>query len=435
MKYFKPLFQVFFLTLLSSNFSFSQNIYDTNRTVKMTALVNEQATNLTIHWSDDPGSNTYKLYKKIPTDTTWGNPIFSSENVDVNYLDTDIEEGKLYEYQVVKQTGDSLGYGYLFSGINYLPPQKKGDVLILVDSAAILVVYENLTKYQEILISEGWIPWVEPISKDASVQDVKRTILDYYGTVDSLTSVLLMGNIAVAHSGNINPDGHNDHKGAWPADLYYGDIDGVWTDDTVDNALSAYPRIHNVPGDGSFDQDTIPSDIELAIGRMDFSELPIFPMDEYQLLNRYLQKNLDFRTGKQEVRRHALIANLNPWKEGLGQNGIRNFVPIVSNDSIAYGDLFDGFYKSFLWSYGASSGSMFASNGLGTITIYAENNFQVIFTAYFGSYYGDYDFENNILRTVLASGQVLSTAWVGAPNWYFHPMGLGFDLGYCTRLR
>mgnify|MGYP000013517969 CR=1 FL=1 len=28
------------------------------------------------------------------------------------------------------------------------------------------------------------------------------------------------------YSGNIYPDGHTDHRGAWPADTYYGDIDG-----------------------------------------------------------------------------------------------------------------------------------------------------------------------------------------------------------------
>ncbi len=435
MKKLKSIFGIFSFLLIIPSFCIGQNIYDTLRTVKMTATPNHQLSNLTIQWEDDLDINSYSLYKKLREDTTWGSPIFVAGDQDTSYIDSDIEEGKLYEYRMIKQTGDSLGYAYLFSGVNYLPPQKKGDILVLVDSAAVDLVEDNLNDYLNILISEGWKPWVEEVAKEASVQEVKGLILQYYGNVDSLTAVLLMGNIAVPHSGNITPDGHTDHKGAWPADLYYGDVDGIWTDVTVSNTSSAYPRLHNIPGDGNFDQDFIPSEIELGVGRMDFSELPVFEnLDEYQLLDRYLQKNIEFRTGQYRVKRQAVFKNINPWKEGLGQNAIRNFVPLVSNDSLVYEDFFDAFYDSFLWSYGGSSGSMINSNGLGAITTYADNNFQAVFTAYFGSYYGDYDFENNYLRTILASGKVLSTAWVGAPNWYFHPMGLGFDLGFCTTL-
>ena len=98
----------------------------------------------------------------------------------------------------------------------------------------------------------------------------------------------LLGHIPVPYSGTYcqdaqylyPPDGHaatdpNSHCGAWPADVYYGDVDGVWTDETVQNTSSAYPRLHNVPDDGNFDQNALPSDLELAIGRLDFSELPV----------------------------------------------------------------------------------------------------------------------------------------------------------------
>ncbi len=430
----KSFFGVIIFICLIPLITLGQNVYDTIRTVKMTAIPNHQLNSLTIQWKDDPNVNTYELFKKMPQDTSWGNPIFASGDVDTNYVDTDIEEGKLYEYRIVKQTGDSLGYAYLFSGVNYQPPTKRGDVLILIESIAADFVADNLNTYLDILISEGWKPHVIPVAESATVPDVKSMILQNYSTLDSLTAVLLMGNIAVPHSGNISPDGHQDHIGAWPADNYYGDMDGVWTDETVDNISSVYPRLHNVPGDGNFDQGFIPSDIELMVGRMDFSELPVFDLNEYELLDRYLEKNISFRTGEYQVNRRAVFSNLNPWKEGLGQNAIRNFVPIVSNDSLGYGAYFDAYYDSFLWSYGGSSGSMINSNGLGSIYTYADNNFQAVFTANFGSYFGDYDFENNYLRTILASGKVLSSAWVGAPNWYFHPMGLGFDIGFCTRL-
>lgn len=425
---------IIILLVLTNSKGISQNIYDTLRTVKMTALASEKPVSLMIQWENDPGENTYQLYKKTKQDTSWGQPIFFAEEQDSSYIDFNIKEGKLYEYRLIKYTKDSLGYAYLFGGVNYQPSKNKGDILLLIDSAAVNIIADNLFIYKQLLISEGWLPCVAPISAQSTVKEVKEIIIEYNQTLDSLTTVLLMGNIAVPHSGNINPDGHTDHKGAWPADVYYGDIDGLWTDSIVHNNKSTYPRLHNIPADGNFDQDYLSSTIELAIGRIDFSELPVFELDEYELLNRYLEKNIAYRTGQYTVKKRAIIKNVNPWKEGLGQNGIRNFTPIVSTDSIVYGTYFDAFYDSFLWSYGSSSGSMFNSNGLGSSKTYADNNFQVIFTAFFGSYFGDYDFENNYLRSVLASGKVLSTAWVGAPNWYFHPMGMGFDLGFCTLL-
>jgi type IX secretion system substrate protein/peptidase C25-like protein len=434
MKIFKPVFWAFIFSLLFHSTCKGQIKADTLRTVKMSALADDQSTSLTIQWADDPDANTYSLYRKLVQDTTWGAPLLISGDQDASYLDTDIEEGNLYEYQIVKVTGDTLGYGYLLSGVNYIAPQKKGDILLVVDSIAAAVVEDNLNTYKDILISEGWIPWVATVSEDTSVQEIKSLILQYYLDVDSLTTVVLIGDIAIPHSGCVYPDNHINHKGAWPADVYYGDMDGVWTDETVDYSASVYPRVHNVPGDGKFDQDYIPGKLELAVGRLDFSELPVFDQNEYELLDNYLQKNIEFRTGQYQAGRQALFRNVSPWAEGLGQNAIRNFVPICSNDSIAYDEILDAFDNPYLWSYFGSSGSMYAAYLLGDINTFAENNFQATFTAFFGSTYGDYDHENNFLRTVLASGKVLSTAWVGAPNWYFHPMGMGLDLGYCTLL-
>lgn len=400
----------------------------------MTAIANEQDQSLTIQWLDDNGENEYSLFKKLRQDTSWGEPLLISGDENGSYVDEDIIEGQLYEYRIMKVTNGVFGYGYLFSGLNFLPAQRKGDLLILIDSLAMSTVQDNLNSYTDVLISEGWIPQIILTSAEANVAEVKNLILEHNSSVDSLTSVILMGNIAIPHSGDIKPDAHNDHKGAWPADLYYGDLDGVWTDDSVNNVTSAYPRIHNVPNDGSFDQDFVPGEIELKIGRLDFSELPVFDMNEHELLNRYLKKNIEFRTGEYEVRRKAVYRNLNLWVEGLGQNAIRNFTPLVSPDSIETGEYFAAFNNSYLWSYGSTSGSQFCAQGLGCMDTYANNNFQAVFTSNFGSYFGDYDFENNLLRSILASGRVLSAAWVGAPNWYYHPMGMGFDLGYATRL-
>src|SRR5207248_1131072 len=88
------------------------------------------------------------------------------------------------------------------------------------------------------------------------------------------------GHVPVPYSGLLNPDGHPNHLGAWPADAYYGDMDGLWTDTTV-NYVGTDPgdpadtaRLANVPGDGKFDQSTIPGVVRLNVGRVDLANLP-----------------------------------------------------------------------------------------------------------------------------------------------------------------
>ncbi|MEM1119744.1 MAG: hypothetical protein AAGJ18_04810, partial [Bacteroidota bacterium] len=281
----KSLCWTYFILLWTSTISSGQNKYDSLRTVAMTATINNESRNLSVQWRSNPDATAYSLYKKRRVDTTWGKPILVTNNQVTNYVDTAVKVGHLYEYRLVKQTGDSLGYGYLFSGIDYLPPQKRGNILLVVDSTTVGFIQANLTAYVDNLISEGWLPTLAVVAENASVRQVKSLILQYYEQLDVLNTVLLLGDIAVPHAGNMNPDGHTNHKGAWPADLYYGDIDGIWTDERVNNTSSDYPRLHNVPNDGRFDQDYIPSNIELAIGRLDFSELPIFNLDQYALLN------------------------------------------------------------------------------------------------------------------------------------------------------
>ena len=84
-------------------------------------------------------------------------------------------------------------------------------------------------------------------------------------------------------------------------DGYYGNIDGVWTDGYVYNVKAKREDNKNIPGDGKFDASYFPSNIEIEVGRIDFSDLPSFLDDEASLTSKYLQKNVAFRMGKLQV--------------------------------------------------------------------------------------------------------------------------------------
>jgi len=58
-----------------------------------------------------------------------------------------------------------------------------------------------------------------------------------------------------------------------------------------------------------------------------------------------------------------------------------------------------------------------------------------MFMMLFGSYLGDWDSQNNVLRAALASKPAaLATMWSGRPIWRVHPLGMGSTLGECARL-
>src|SRR6185436_18722752 len=62
-------------------------------------------------------------------------------------------------------------------------------------------------------------------------------------------------------------------------------------------------------------------------------------------------------------------------------------------------------------------------------------NAKATFTLMFGSWLGDWDHEDDILRSVLATKDYgLTAAWSGRPHWFVHPMALGETIGYCARL-
>src|SRR5439155_18191774 len=157
------------------------------------------------------------------------------------------------------------------------------------------------------LVGDGWTVLRADVARTETVPNVKKVIVaDYKADPANVKALFLFGHVPVPYSGNIIPDGHYpDHQGAWPADAYYGDIDGKWTDSSLNTLIAADPRNRNIPGDGKFDQSTLPSAVELEVGRVDLANLPgrisskgpaSFP-SVLELLRRDLNKHHNFSHG------------------------------------------------------------------------------------------------------------------------------------------
>lgn len=427
----RKIFVAFCLLMVSFGMS-GQFGPDIDQSVKLTAEVNADDNTIAIHWIIDERAVGFELYKRPYGDPFWTEKIGDFGLDTEMYLDADVVPNTLYEYKIFKQTEENVdGFGYILSGIGIEPTHFSGKTMLVITENTYQNVQPALEKYQEHLILDGWKSDLLIVSNEATDVEIKQQLIEAHESAPFSTCILL-GDVPIPLSGDVAPDGHQTDGGAWAADLYYGDLDGIWTDSTVTNTVSDWPVNNNIPGDGKWDQSVIPSDIEIMVGRVDFSDLPVFEENEYELLIKYIEKDIAYRTKEKDIRRRAAIHNINPWIGALGQNGIRNYSTIVSPDSILYDNFQPLWEDSFLWLYAASSGfhdQLFLTLKSEEL---ATKSLRAVFTNFFGSRFGNYDYTNNLMRSALGSGDVLSSCWVGAPHWHFHSMAMGFTLGHAT---
>jgi hypothetical protein len=101
---------------------------------------------------------------------------------------------------------------------------------------------------------------------------------------------------------------------------------------------------------------------------------------------------------------------------------------------------------SYLWAYGCGGGSPDGCGALGTgvfgdvpgylssVEVVAQDP-KVVFVMLFGSWFGEWDLPDNLMRSFLAAPtMVLTCCLAGGPHWFMHHMGLGETIGYSTRL-
>jgi hypothetical protein len=282
---------------------------------------------------------------------------------------------------------------------------------------------------------DGWEVIRKDVLRVASVKHVKSVIVDAYNLDPVNTrAVFLLGHVPVPYSGNINPDGHADHMGAWPADVYYGDMDGVWTDLYGPGTSTASPaRTQNYPNDGRFDQSLVPGDVELQVGRVDFNDMPAFSQTETQLTRNYLNKDHDYRKKIfTPVKRAVVDDNFGYFgSEAFAASGFKNFGPLVGPANVVSADYITTMTSaSYLWSYGCGGGWYTSASGIGTTASLSASSLQGVFTMLFGSYFGDWDSQDNFLKAPLAQGKTLTNVWSGRPHFQFHHMALGENIGY-----
>jgi len=407
---------------------------------------------VTIFWKSSPTAALVQNYRfKGKTGLFWGATI-NIPLTDTFFRDT-IPTGSEREYIVRKDTVTPTAmnpsplrkYGYILVGRKVPATLQYGRMLVLIDSSYIQALDSVLLRYKHDLIGDGYIPEFRFVSKTNTVANIKTRITTSNSAVGpALAGVMLLGHIPVPYAGNFistgfsPPDGHTaaappSHEGAWSSDLFYGDVNtALWTDASVSNTLGARTANHNTVGDGKYDNTSIPSAVELAVGRVDLTDLPSFSLSDTQLMIRYLTKNHNYRAGKTVIRKRMLQDdNLGLLTgEPFGGSSYQTINPL-------YGDSVDKLdwhntlpTNSYQFASGFGFGSYTSLSGVVGTANFANTTYKATFTTLFGSYFGDFDIQNNLLRAALASdGEILTCVWSGRPKWYFHQMGTGNPIG------
>ena len=430
--------------------------------VQVSATVQAAPPQIALSWADDilfDPVNSYVVYRKTFTAANWGAGTVLPGSA-LGYTDTNVTNGGTYEYQIIRKTANYNGYGYIYAGINAPLVEYRGKVILVVDNTYAAALAFELDRLQQDLVGDGWSVLRVNVNRTDTVTSVKATIRSLYeADTNNVNTVFLFGHVPVPYSGDIVPDGHDpQHKGAWSADVYYGDMNGVWTDTGVNDPNASDPRNRNVPGDGKFDQSYVPGAVELMVGRVDLANLPGQTLvnsaptipNELELLRNYLNKDHAFRCKSIDLPRRAIIGDYFGIDGGYAYaaSGWRNFAPFFGATNIATLPNLGTWIPTlatngYLWAYSCGGGDWNSISGIGNQGQYyngtsadvVSSNIQATFVLVFGSWFGDFDSQDDLMRAFLATPTYgLTCAWSGCPHWFCHHMALGQTIGYGARL-
>lgn len=196
------------------------------------------------------------------------------------------------------------------------------DVCIIVASGLEIPLAPELAQFALDLEAEGF-----DVSTSVMTGGTSSDLREFLQGQTELGGAILIGNLPVAWY-EMDEWGHEE----FPMDLYFMDLDGIWSDSDVDGLLDGHSG------------DRAP---EIWIGRIDPHAMEFG--NELFLLKDYFAKNHAYRTGSMAVPARALAFNDDDWHycDDEGLDYIYSTVDVINNstettaayycDRLAYG--------------------------------------------------------------------------------------------------
>ena len=307
-KFFCSLFVLFTCLIHCSaqanfNFDFSNN---GQRVCLADASVTLSPASVTIHFLD-AGSNTTQatnVYRRhlYGSGTDWVQVAANIPAGTASWTDNNVTAGDVWEYQLKRPHGASFSTDYLAATVGYDQSGYRGRMILLVADNIVNNLPAKYTELKKDLTGDGWlvqeliVPRAAGWDSGDTVITIRNQVQNIYNSApagDKPKLLFILGHVPVPRSGlgGQTPDDHIQNAGARGADTYYADIDGVYTDVSSYNpgGLSS-PYAVNLPGDYKWDQDNIPSELEMGFGRIDFSDIVSYLQTETFLTDQYLTR-------------------------------------------------------------------------------------------------------------------------------------------------
>jgi len=399
-----------------------------NASVLTTSTASLSPIRITINWTSYSQSTGYTLYRKLKSSTSWGSPISNLSGSSTQYIDNSVTSNTYYEYKLVRNSNSGVGYGYTSGSVNLSEVEYRGKMILVVDNTFSTSLSTQISQLESDLLGDGWLVTRLDVSRNSTPSSVKSQIQSIYNTDPSnFKLTFLLGHVPVYRSGNINPDGHSSIP--WSCDSYYGEMNGTWTST----------------------QKTIPTDMEMGVGRVDLYNLPAFGVSEEQLMINYLSKLHQFKVRSYIPQNRMILQDNLDWAGSpIAETGYRtsglvggstNLVDIGGYSSPTYTMRMN---EGFLFGYMCGGGTYNSADGIGSVSSFVNSPCNIVFTMSMGSYFGNWDSStpvpswdnntNNLLKSHLASGSCLTSMYSGIPSLFYHHMGLGDNIGYSVKI-
>lgn len=388
--------------------------------------------------------NVITIDRKLPKDDEWEN--MTKLSIDqTTYTDTTVEAGVVYQYRVASyysNPGATRTEAFISCGIEIPAVEDRGKLILLTDNDTQAALADKLDRLAADLTADGWQVIrrsVERSDDPHAAADVKAVIKEVYDSDPTgVKSLFIFGHVPIPLIGWSNYDSHGGRP--FPGDIYYADMDGEWTDETVSRTgTGEFSNRSNVPGDGIFDQDKSTNGAELTYGRVDLYDLPLFaPLTEMQLLERYLDKDHAYRMGELDLPNRALV------QDGFNAYASTGYemmsVLCGGTEGITEEDYMTELRENeYTWQYIDGPGEYgrvgyeehgaydYAWREAVETEDFVYNKFKSLFSIMYGSYMGEWNSTNNIMRAYLAMPEYGLTNMLSAQQ--IHGMALGQTFG------
>lgn len=425
-----------FLLLAGNLTALSETAAD--HAVQLSAHVSSAPASIKLTWVRTADAGGYAVARKIAGAATWS-ALASLSGATAQYTDTHVAAGLEYEYRVIKVAASYKAFGFISAGIGTALVHDRGKVVLVVDATQAGPLASEIARLQQDLAGDGWTVLRHDVGRADSVTSVRDLILaDYRTDRTKVKALFLLGHVPVPYSGDFAPDEHAEHVSAWPADVYYGIDSDAWTDSKVNDTNGGDVRTRNNPGDGKFDQSYVPGNVVLQIGRVDLANLPAFSKSETELLQQYLNRDHAYRLGGLRPDHEGLIGDQFGafGGEAFAADAWSSFAALLGPAALKTGGLYPAVINnSFQLAYACGGGSYTNVGNMAYTNQFAGQQSRALIVPLFGSFFGDWDSTDNLMRAPLANdGYGLASMWAGRPFWFLHPLGQGHTLGYCARL-